>query len=198
MPRAHVYKVIQNADGSVLLGATVRVLVDGTLTVLPDTLYTSDAGVAIKTNPFVSDTGVIEFYLANPQRVQVGVTPPGGAEFFITTDAEPDARNVVVSSVPVSLGTPVPGTYLHVNPTGQFEYVGSDPTSGSTAPPQVFLKDSANQVWSLAIDTSGHLTVTSQGATSQTALNALYLRDTAGAAWSVTVSTDGHLITGSA
>lgn len=133
MPRAHIYKVLQNGDGSVLTGASVRVLADGASTNLTDPLFTTDAGSGVLTNPFTSSNGKIDFYLDNPQRLQIGVTPPGSGEFFTTVDADPDALYQVVSGVPrLSLGTPTPGGYMHVNSSGQIEYVG---VAGTTQRP---------------------------------------------------------------
>ena len=133
MPRAHVYRVLQNADGSVLTGASVRVLADGASTNLADTLYTSDAGSSALMNPWTSTDGKIDFYLDNPQRIQIGVTPPGSGEFFVTVDADPDALYQVVSAVPrLSLGTPVAARFMHVNDTGQIEYI---PVAGTSQRP---------------------------------------------------------------
>jgi hypothetical protein len=96
MPRAHIMKVLQNPDGSVMTGASVRVLADGASVDLPDALFTTDAGSSTLSNPFTSADGRVEFYLDNPQRVQIGITPAGGTESFVTADAMPDATNAVV------------------------------------------------------------------------------------------------------
>jgi hypothetical protein len=132
MSRAHIMKVLQNPDGSVMTGASVRVLADGASVDLPDPLYTTDAGSSTVSNPFTSTDGRVEFYLDNPQRLQIGITPAGGTESFITADAMPDAANAVVADVHLSLGTPAPNSYPHVNSSGQIEYVA---VAGSTQRP---------------------------------------------------------------
>lgn len=112
MARAHVYKVLQNADGSVLQGASVRVLQDGVVTLLADTLFTTELGGATLPNPFVCTNGIVEFYIAIPRRVQLGVTPVGASEFFVITDAQPPAPEVVRSPIPQIVPNPVAGYVL--------------------------------------------------------------------------------------
>lgn len=199
MPRAHISKVLQNPDGSVMTGASVRVLADGATTNIADALYTTDAGSSTLTNPFTSTDGRIEFYLDNPQRIQIGITPPGGTESFITADAAPDALNTVVADVHLNLGTPVPGSYLHVNSSGQFEYVGiASGLSRVSATPQLFLVDSSGAVWAVSVDATGHLVTSGEGGSASGATTGLYFSDGTGGVWELTISTDGHLVTGSA
>lgn len=199
MSRAHIMKVLQNLDGSVMTGASVRVLADGASVDLPDALFTTDAGSSTLSNPFTSADGRIEFYLDNPQRVQIGITPAGGTESFITADAMPDATNAVVADVHLSLGTPTPNSYPHVNSSGQIEYVDiAAGLSPATAAAQLFLVDSGGGVWAVTVDTTGHLVTSGEGGTVSSAAAAFYLHDASGGTWQLTVSTDGHLVTGSA
>jgi hypothetical protein len=95
--RAHLYKVLQNGNGSVMLGATVRVLQKNSTTPLTDTLYTSESGTGTLANPFISSDGRIEFYLNEPRRIRLGITPAGGSEFFHTTDVMAPADEAVTA-----------------------------------------------------------------------------------------------------
>lgn len=198
MPRAHISKVLQNPDGSVMTGASVRVLADGASTNLADPLYTTNAGSSTLSNPFISTDGRVEFYLNNPQRIQIGITPVGGTESFITADAAPDALNVVVADVHLNMGTPTPNSYPHVNSSGQIEYVDiAGGLSPATATPQLFLVDSSGAAWAVTVDTTGHLVTSGEGGSPPGAVAAFYFHDTSGGTWRLTVSTDGHLVTGS-
>lgn len=134
MARSHLYKIFQNADGSVLTGATVAVLDPDTSDPISAALYTTDTGSTTLANPFTSDDGKVEFYLDNPQRLRLGITPAGGVEFFVITDAYARADLVVVSSVPdLSLGTPVVGFVPQINGSGQYEYVDPATFAGASA-----------------------------------------------------------------
>lgn len=128
MSRAHIYKVFENADGSVIVGQTVRVLDPDTSDPVTDSLYTTDAGSSTRSNPFTADDGKVEFYLDISKRVRLGITPVGGSEFFVVTDVYPRADGVVTAAVDnLSLGTPVEGYIPIVNGSGQFDYV--DPST---------------------------------------------------------------------
>lgn len=166
MARAHVRQVLQNPDGSVLTGAEVRVLQDGSLTLIAQTMYTTDTGATVLTNPFTCTDGVVEFYLDIPERVRLGYTPPGGVEQFATVDAEPDASGLVQSSVAFSVTNgPVPGKPLVGNNDGEtatFKDLPVDPGAPTGAgetqanPATTFYMQSATHVWAVTMDDSGH------------------------------------------
>lgn len=170
MARAHVRQVLQNPDGSVLTGAEVRVLEDGSLTLLAQQLYTTDTGASALSNPFTCDDGVVEFFLDVPERVRLGYTPPGGVEQFATVDAEPDASGLVQANVAFAVTNgPVPGKPLVGNNDGEtatFKDLPVDPTAPTGAgerqanPATTFYVQSATHVWAVTIDDSGHLNTT--------------------------------------
>lgn len=165
--RAHVRQVLQNPDGSVLTGAEVRVLQTGSLTLISGTLYTTDTGSGVLSNPFTCADGVVEFYLTSPARVRLGYTPPGGVEQFATVDAEPDASGLVGADVAFAITNgPIPDKPLVGNPDGTtaaFQDLpaapgaptgaGESPTNPATT---FYMVDSADVVWDVTIDTSGH------------------------------------------
>lgn len=157
-----------------LTGASVRVLQDGSLTLISQQMYTTDTGSTALANPFTCDDGVVEFYLDLPERVRLGYTPPGGTEQFATVDAEPDASGLVQANVAFSVTNgPVPGKPLVGNSDGEtatFQDLPVDPDAPtgageSATNPAVtqYWKDSANVVWAVTIDTSGHLITTAVG-----------------------------------
>jgi len=73
MARAHYYRVIQDGEGDIITGLSVRVCDAGTSDELADPLYAADSGVTTLDNPFASE-GVIDFYLDVPQAVNIEVT----------------------------------------------------------------------------------------------------------------------------
>lgn len=170
MARAHVRQVLQNPDGSVLTGAEVRVLEDGSLVLLPQQLYTTDTGTTTLTNPFTCTDGVVEFYLDVPARVRLGYTPPGGVEQFATVDAEPDSSGLVQADVAFSITNgPVPGKPLVGNndgTTAAFQDPPVDPSAPTGAgeteanPATTFYMQSATHIWAVTMDDSGHFITT--------------------------------------
>ena len=168
--RAHVRQVLQNPDGSVLTGASVRVLQDGSLTLISGTLWTTDSGSGSLTNPFTCTDGVVEFYLDTPQRVRLGFTPPGGSEQFATVDAEPDATGLVTTAAPLQVtNAPVTNKPLVGNSDGTtatFKDIppapGAPTGAGETQtnPATPIYMQSASHVWAVTIDDTGHLNTT--------------------------------------
>lgn len=84
--RAHYQRTIIEPNGDVVPGCTVRVIdwTDKTST-LSATLFADDTSATTKANPFVADDGIIDFYLADPTRVRLGITRPsaGATEYYI-------------------------------------------------------------------------------------------------------------------
>jgi hypothetical protein len=170
MARAHVRQVLQNPDGSVLTGAEVRVLQDGSLTLISQTLYTDDTGSATLTNPFTCTDGVVEFYLVVPERVRLGYTPPGGTEQFATVDAESDASGLVQAAAAFTItNAPVPDKPLVGNSDGEtatFKDIpppsGAPTGAGETEanPATTFYMQSASHIWAVTMDDTGHFVST--------------------------------------
>ena len=85
MTRDHAHYPVLDPAGNTVPNVMVR-LVD------PDTnaswqgvsIYRYETGVEEWENPFLCETGVIDFYLENPKRLHIGVTPDsGGTETMI-------------------------------------------------------------------------------------------------------------------
>jgi hypothetical protein len=83
MPRAHLYVVAQDPAGNAIENATVRLLQPGTTNLIADPIYPDSTTPTAGLNPFVTATGMVSVYLDTPQRVRIGVAPPGAAERFI-------------------------------------------------------------------------------------------------------------------
>lgn len=81
--RAHFYAPIQNNAGDIQANSTVRVLQPETTTLVSDPIYPDNDTPTVMSNPFICDTGVISFYMDQPQRVRLGITMPGQPEVFI-------------------------------------------------------------------------------------------------------------------
>lgn len=71
--RAHYTRPVTDQQGNLVPNVQVTVYNPATTTLITEVIYSTDTGVTPLTNPFVSSTGIIDFYLDNPQRVRLGV-----------------------------------------------------------------------------------------------------------------------------
>jgi hypothetical protein len=103
--RAHYFAPVQGPAGDLQQGATVAVFANGstangtqlgTLTTAP--LYADAASAAVMTNPFIATAGNVNFYMAYPQRVDLGVQVAGQAQVFF-----PDVDVNISCLVPVTV-----------------------------------------------------------------------------------------------
>lgn len=101
MPRAHVVKTLRTPTGDLITGATISVLTANGATQIEESLYTAAAGNEVYSNPFVSVTGIVDFYLALPTRVRLKVTlaNDGGDVFFEDVDVLVPVDTVTASQV---------------------------------------------------------------------------------------------------
>jgi len=83
MTRSHYYAVAQDVAGNAIENAIIRVLQPGTVNPIAAPIYATDTDVAALSNPFTTTSGVVSFYVDTPQRVRIGITPPGASERFI-------------------------------------------------------------------------------------------------------------------
>jgi hypothetical protein len=114
--RAHLYKTLTDASGAILQNCTVRVLQPGTTTALVDTLWSDDTTTTQPlANPFTASNGIVNVYLDTPQRVRLGVTPPGMSEIFF------DDLDVL---------EPRPKNYITIQDSTQVTWYGTISTSG--------------------------------------------------------------------
>lgn len=79
--RAHFYRPATDGAGNLLPNVQVTLYEAQTTTLLPATVYSNDvASPNVLSNPWVSSTGIVDFYLDVPQRVRImliqGSLPP--------------------------------------------------------------------------------------------------------------------------
>lgn len=84
--REHFQRSIRDDLGHLVLSTSVRLLEPGTSTPISDTVYLAATGTDSRTNPWVSEDGLIDFYLARPRIVDIGVTASGSATEVITSN----------------------------------------------------------------------------------------------------------------
>ena len=161
MARAHVYKVLINSDGSVLTGASVQVNDDaGGAT--SQTLYANETGSTALANPFVSASGVVEFWLNNPERLVVVFTPSGGSPTSINVDAFPSAAQIPIdaSGTLTIANAPFAGWVLTGLDTGdaQWQAVTQDLVSSQETGAWTLISGQAYQV--VEINSAAAATVT--------------------------------------
>ena len=78
--RAHYQAPVQDSTGALLPGTVVSIYINGTMTLDTEPVYADGSSSTQLGNPFVTSTGEIDFYLANPVRVDLGIQPPGEAQ----------------------------------------------------------------------------------------------------------------------
>lgn len=101
--RAHYRRTITtDGDVNVVTGIVVRIYDPGTTTSITDIIYAASSGSTELSQPITYSDGTIEFYLAAPRRVRIGVTPPGSGEFFLEdVDVPVPAGNAIVADGPI-------------------------------------------------------------------------------------------------
>lgn len=104
MARAHFRDVITSRTSDelkVLSSATVYVYQTGTTTAITETIFAAASGSATLSNPLTSDSnGVIEFWLAQPQRVDLAISVTGYSAQTVTVDVEGDPALLATSGTP--------------------------------------------------------------------------------------------------
>lgn len=108
--RAHYRNVVQDTAGNISPGAAVAVYQPGTTTPITGTLYSDGTSGTTLSNPFTSGTGAISFYLASPQRVDIGVTPAGGSQAIFRDIDVPSTDSGSTISVVSDYGADPTGT----------------------------------------------------------------------------------------
>jgi hypothetical protein len=85
--RAHLTRVITDAQGNVNTAPlTISVYQPGTTTLLGDLLYAANTGASGYTNPFTISTGIVDFYLNTPQRVDLKVDDGSRSTVYSNVD----------------------------------------------------------------------------------------------------------------
>lgn len=86
MPREHFSKPIRDGDGIIKPGSSVRLLEPNTTDLIPEPIYVDATGTDTRENPWVSEDGVVDFYLDKPRIVDIGITPEGSTSETVLQD----------------------------------------------------------------------------------------------------------------
>lgn len=117
--RAHLLKAATDVAGNLLAGSVVAVYQNGTgnttQVLISNPIYPAQTGSATLSNPYTTPDGNINFYLDAPQRVDLGITPPGASPYVLS---DVDVISVLSQAVGMSLlGTTPPGGFAKQNAT---------------------------------------------------------------------------------
>lgn len=111
--RAHLYRVLQSLTGSLVTGATVTVFEPGTTTLIAQTIYADATSTKTISNPFQSANGLVDFYLANAQDVDLQIVYGAAALLAERQPVLPSASALFASAAPLTLtNTPNAGWVL--------------------------------------------------------------------------------------
>lgn len=116
MPRSHFYSVAQDVAGNAIEHAVIRILQPGTENPIAAPIYATDTDVAAMPNPFTTISGEVSVYVDTPQRVRLGITPPGAVERF-------------VNDIDIGLAIAAGGDSTHVGGGSSSTKVGLDAVS---------------------------------------------------------------------
>lgn len=125
--RDHFRQPIRDGNGVLLAGCSVRLLEPGTTTEITDTIYVDREGLAVRTNPWVADTGIIDFYLARSKLVRIGVVKPGASEEVFFEDIEVGnvdlARETLTFTIAGAIAVQTGILRLYIEADGEIEKV---------------------------------------------------------------------------
>ncbi|MFE0490194.1 hypothetical protein [Streptomyces griseoaurantiacus] len=152
MARAHVMRPITGENGDLLYGAQVTVRESGMSVKVAQPLYAGPTGSQTLTNPYVSASGVIDFWLEQPQRVSVLVEADGHSDILVYLDAAPPPEETARTDSPLLIvGEQAPGHVLMAGDTPGQAVWGNPPSSTGITP----LVTVINEDFILARDPAG-------------------------------------------
>ncbi|MEU6362265.1 hypothetical protein [Streptomyces albidoflavus] len=135
MARAHIMRPITGANGDLLHGAQVSVREAGMSVKLAQPLYAGPTGSEQLTNPHVSASGLIDFWLEEPQRVSVLVQSEQHSDILVYLDAPPPPEETARTATPLLItGTRTPGHVLLAGDKPGEAVWGAPPTSSGITP----------------------------------------------------------------
>jgi hypothetical protein len=85
--RAHYTRPVTDEQGNLLPNVQVTLFQPATTTLISDVIYSDDTSFNVLSNPWISSTGIIDFYLDNPERVRIG-TVVGDAAIQYAEDVD--------------------------------------------------------------------------------------------------------------
>jgi hypothetical protein len=119
--RSHLLKAATDVNGNLLASSVVAVYQNGTgntsQALITNPIYSDETSSNLLPNPYTTPDGNINFYLDGPQRVDLGITPPGASPYVIM-DVDVLASGATPGSpLQLQAATPQAG-YALVNGTG--------------------------------------------------------------------------------
>jgi len=119
--RSHLLKAATDVNGNLLASSVVAVYQNGTgntsQALITNPIYSDETSSNLLPNPYTTPDGNINFYLDGPQRVDLGITPPGATPYVIM-DVDVLASGATPGSpLQLQAATPQAG-YTLVNGTG--------------------------------------------------------------------------------
>lgn len=135
--RAHLYRNVTDSAGNVLPNVQVAVYKAGSTQLIDQTLYTQNVGSITLTNPFVTSTGVVDFYLDEPQSVKITIIQGTTQNSIDNIEVTPPPENLVQATASfVITGDPITGQFLQATGPGVAGWVSADDLI-STKPSQL-------------------------------------------------------------
>lgn len=142
--RAHLFHDVRDSDGNVVPNVKVTVYERGSAQLLQQTIYSTPSGSGVLTNPFTTSSGIIDFYLAQPQDVAIGVSvaAQGGVEQRIEDiGVLPPSDQLVRSPAGFQiLNAPVAGYYMQASDDRTALWVSAAQVMASRPTPTVQLR----------------------------------------------------------
>jgi hypothetical protein len=117
---SHYNQALMDSAGNMIPGATIRVIDPTTGLSITDEIYSDVARAAPLTNPFITDDGVIDFYIKYPRRVRIGIVRPGSTTEYFVEDTDVQG--------------PLPGSQITPPWSGNDDVILYDGTGVSTDP----------------------------------------------------------------
>lgn len=125
--RVHYHRTVRRGNGAVLPNSTVSLFQPGTTDPIAQPVYSAAAGTSELGATWVAVTGVVDFYLENPEVVDVRISPAGGeASILFANQWVGDAENMTKEGL--SASGALPGQVPTADGNGQWDW--SDPTFG--------------------------------------------------------------------
>jgi hypothetical protein len=132
MTTAHLYRVVQDGAGNLIVGANVTLCDPVSLAPIVDQIY-ADAGLLTPVgNPFLVMDGVIDVYLASPRTVTLSTTYGGQTQTAEWIDILPGAEMILAATDPIQITNDAfDGATLLMTSDSTAQWVTPDTTTGS-------------------------------------------------------------------
>lgn len=143
--RAHLFRPVTDSEGNVVPNTTVTVYERGSTQKLQQPMFATPNGSGLLDNPFTTSSGIIDFYLAAPQDVAIGlsVRAQGGVEQRIEdVGVLPPTDQLVRSPQGFQIvNDPDPGKYLQASVDRKAYWVTADEVMASRPTPTVAVRE---------------------------------------------------------